>query len=380
MAYRIVGNARTADGRHNLLAHFLPRFKNISFFSQANKTSVTKSPQSSTSVRDASDEKPAVVTPDKDPFTTKAGKENFNVASKILPKAIREHLINVYRYCRYIDDIGDLSDGNRLDNLQRAEAELKESFLGKGNNPIFNDIVRTIQATNGREENLFNLVKANIVDQHKHRYDSFEELCDYCKLSADPVGRLVLSVFGAYTEQCVRYSDKVCTSLQIVEHIQDIAEDYATGRIYLPQEDLQRFHVTEEMLAGKAKTSTSGAKFFDIGYKAKTSLPLDNGVKRLLSFECGRARSLMLEGSPLVSLLPTLFAKIAIAGFIGGGLAQLEAIEKHNYDVIRNEIKASKAKIALCSAKILIKSYFAKSSQAKQLEFRPKSSIARWLR
>ncbi len=323
-----------------------------------------------------------------DLFTLKAGKENFNVAIKILPESIREHLISVYKYCRYIDDLGDLSDGDRLENLHQAEAAVKQSLEGKGSNKIIDDAVRTLKKTNADEENLFNLIKANIQDQQISRYATFEELCGYCKLSADPVGRLVLSVFGAHNDKTAEYSDKVCTALQIVEHIQDIAEDYSAGRVYMPQEDLKNFRVAEEMLAGQAKTSGSSAKLFNLGYKKNTSPAIKNELKRLLSFECGRARSLILEGSPLVRLLPGFFAKVAVAGFIGGGLAQLNAVEKHNYDVINSEVKASKAAIAICSIKVLFKSYLPKTpdtggaekNYTSQLEFRPKSSIARWLR
>jgi|GEM_PF-246434 len=334
---------------------------------------------------------------EEDLFRLKAGKENFNVASKLLPKNVREHLINIYRYCRYIDDIGDISSGDRTGNLLLAEEELKRALDGSTDNKVFSSVVATVKKTSASKENLFSLIAANLLDQTKKTYDTFEELCDYCKLSANPVGRLVLSVFGAYNPDTVSASDKICTSLQIIEHLQDVAEDYSTGRIYLPKEDLDKFHVSAEILSGKARTSGAKSKLANIEF-TRNNLQDAKEIKRLLSFECGRARQLMIEGSSLVKLLPTMAAKIAISGFIGGGLAQLDAIEKSGYDVLAKEIKASKIGLVVNSLKILAKSYLHNrvsyttktdcdpSQKAEigryvdELTFLPKSFVSRWLK
>ena len=331
-----------------------------------------------------------------DVLAEKARRENFNVVSKLLPDGIKEHLTNIYNYCRYIDDIGDLSLGERQENLRHAEQELKEALEGAESNKILSDIATTIKKTSAPEKNLFDLIDANFMDQTIKKYDTFEQLCDYCKLSANPVGRLVLAAFGAYNEENAKLSDMVCTSLQIIEHLQDIAEDYAEGRIYLPKEDLEKFHVKESMLAGKARTSNAKSKLFDFSHEISTT---PDEIKRLLSFECGRARQLMLEGSALLNTLPSAASKVAIAGFIGGGLAQLEAIEKYNYNVINIEIKASKISVVLSSLKMFARTYLYKTvayeprngsmekdtspdldNYLKKMGFLPKSYISRWLR
>ncbi len=333
-----------------------------------------------------------------DVLAEKARRENFNVVSKLLPEGIKEHLINIYNYCRYIDDIGDLSLGKREENLRSAEQDLKEALDGATNNKIFSAIATTVKKTSAPEKNLFDLIEANFMDQTIKKYDTFEQLCDYCQLSANPVGRLVLAAFGAYNDENAKLSDLICTSLQIIEHLQDIAEDYAEGRIYLPKEDLEKFHVEESMLEGKARTSKAKSKLFELDFNRDVPAIADE-LKRLLSFECGRARQLMLEGSPLLNALPSVAAKVAIAGFIGGGLAQLEAIEKSNYNVINIEIKASKISVVLNSLKMFARAYLYKTvayepkngsvekdtsqeldSYLKKMGFLPKSYISRWLR
>ncbi len=333
-----------------------------------------------------------------DVLAEKARRENFNVVSKLLPEGIKEHLTNIYNYCRYIDDIGDLSLGKREENLRSAEQDLKEALDGATSNKIFSAIATTVKKTSAPEQNLFDLIEANFMDQTIKKYDTFEQLCDYCKLSANPVGRLVLAAFGAYNDENAKLSDLICTSLQIIEHLQDIAEDYAEGRIYLPKEDLEKFHVEESMLEGKARTSKAKSKLFELDFNRDVPAIADE-LKRLLSFECGRARQLMLEGSPLLNALPSVAAKVAIAGFIGGGLAQLEAIEKSNYNVINIEIKASKISVVLNSLKMFARTYLYKTvayepknssvekdtsqeldSYLKKMGFLPKSYISRWLR
>ncbi len=333
-----------------------------------------------------------------DVLAEKARRENFNVVSKLLPEGIKEHLTNIYNYCRYIDDIGDLSLGKREENLRSAEQDLKEALDGATSNKIFSAIATTVKKTSAPEKNLFDLIEANFMDQTIKKYDTFEQLCDYCQLSANPVGRLVLAAFGAYNDENAKLSDLICTSLQIIEHLQDIAEDYAEGRIYLPKEDLEKFHVEESMLEGKARTSKAKSKLFELDFNRDVPAIADE-LKRLLSFECGRARQLMLEGSPLLNALPSVAAKVAIAGFIGGGLAQLEAIEKSNYNVINIEIKASKISVVLNSLKMFARTYLYKTvayepknssvekdtsqeldSYLKKMGFLPKSYISRWLR
>ena len=170
---------------------------------------------------------------------------------------------------------------------------------------------------------LDDLIAANRLDQRKTRYATYEELEAYCALSANPVGRLVLGVFGVDDAQSVELSDRICTALQIVEHLQDLGEDARDARVYFPKVDLDRFGVG---LTDLLVTDTSP------------------GVRRLVAFESGRARALLNEGTPLISRLSGV-RRLAIAGFVGGGVAQLDAMEKRNFDVLSSLVKASKASV-----------------------------------
>jgi squalene synthase HpnC len=155
------------------------------------------------------------------------------------------------------------------------------------------------------------LIDANRLDQVKHRCENLQELLDYCDLSANPVGELVLYVFGAATPERIRQSDAVCTGLQLVEHWQDVKEDYLAGRIYLPSEDLVKFGCREEMLGANSASPE---------------------LRELLRFECERAHGLLDEGVPLVKSLRGR-ARLAIAGFVAGGRAALDAIALASYEV-----------------------------------------------
>jgi squalene synthase HpnC len=164
------------------------------------------------------------------------------------------------------------------------------------------------------------LIEANRRDLTVDRYDTFEELLGYCRLSAAPVGELVLHVFGAATPDRIALSDRVCAGLQLTEHLQDVAEDYARGRIYVPREDLERFGCEEQALGARA-----------------ASEPL----RAAIAFEVSRAHGLLDMGARLVRLLPPR-AAIAVAGFAGGGRAALRAIERAGCDVLTGPPRASR--------------------------------------
>jgi squalene synthase HpnC len=253
----------------------------------------------------------------------KARTENFPVALRVLPSELRIHLVAIYAYARFIDDLGDRFVGDRLAALDRAEAELDRAFKGESVHPVFAQIVATVNRFDIGREPLDNLVAANRLDQRKARYGSFEELEAYCALSANPVGRLVLGVFEASDERSVVLSDLICTGLQIIEHLQDIGEDARDGRVYFPKPDLDRFGVGISDLLG---TDASP------------------GVRRLVAFESGRARTLLTEGAPLIARLSGV-RRLALAGFVGGGLAQLAEIEKRKFDVLGGLAKAPKRSV-----------------------------------
>jgi squalene synthase HpnC len=168
------------------------------------------------------------------------------------------------------------------------------------------------------------LIQANRQDQAVSRYQTFGDLAGYCRLSANPVGRVVLYIFGAATSERAELSDRVCTALQLAEHWQDVAEDYRAGRIYLPQEDLDQFGVSERDLAAPAAAPP---------------------VRALLEFEVTRARRLLDEGAPLVGMLRGA-ARIAVAGYLAGGRAALAAIAAAGYDPLPATPRPAKPRLA----------------------------------
>ena len=177
------------------------------------------------------------------------GSENFPVVLKAVPAAQRAHLLAIYGFARFVDDIGDEYDGDRLAALDWIEAELERARTGDATHPVMVQLALLFDELDVDDEPFLALIEANRVDQHKHRYRTQAELAEYCTLSANPVGRLVLTVFGAATPERIVLSDAVCTGLQLVEHLQDIGEDYTEkGRIYFPADEMARFGVGEDDL------------------------------------------------------------------------------------------------------------------------------------
>jgi squalene synthase HpnC len=251
--------------------------------------------------------------------------ENFPVAGRLLGRRMRDQLLAIYDYARLIDELGDSAEGDRLAALQWAEDELDRAVQGRAVHPVFAALQEPLHVRALPSEPFARLIEANRMDQRVSRYRSWDELRGYCRLSADPVGELVLAVFGAADPPRIALSDSICTGLQLTEHLQDIAEDHAAGRIYMPLEDLERFGVAEADLTGGAGAPA--------------------GVRSLVAFECQRGRSLLNAGLPLVGLVPRR-AAFAVAGFIAGGLAALTAIERAGYDVSGGPPRAGKALFA----------------------------------
>jgi squalene synthase HpnC len=239
--------------------------------------------------------------------------ENFPVAVRILPRRIRQHLEAVYGFARTVDDLGDESAGDRLANLDAFAADLNLIWTGGNPSaPVLARLATTVRACGLPAEPFQRLVEANRQDQRVSAYPSYADLRAYCVLSADPVGRIVLGVFGATTEARVAWSDAICTALQLVEHWQDVAEDRRAGRIYLPVEDMTRFGVTP---ADLDQTTTPDA------------------VRKLLAFETDRAAELFGQGRPLIRELRG-WARLAVGGFLAGGLATVDALRRADYDVL----------------------------------------------
>ncbi|WP_335984176.1 MULTISPECIES: squalene synthase HpnC [Streptomycetaceae] len=269
----------------------------------------------------------------------KAARENFPVAPRILPRAWRQDLMAVYGFARLVDDIGDgdLADGGRPDAvrlglpaeaagdrlamLDAFEADLHRVFDGTPRHPLLLALRPTVRQHRLTPEPFLGLIAANRQDQQVSRYATYADLLAYCELSANPVGRLVLSITGTSTPERVRRSDAVCTALQIVEHLQDVAEDLGRDRVYLPQEDMKLFSVDEADLAAPS----AGEK-----------------VRELVAFEAGRARDLLGEGGALVRSVRGRL-RLLLAGFVGGGRAALRAVEDAGYDVLSSSPKATKS-------------------------------------
>ncbi|MFC9956518.1 squalene synthase HpnC [Streptomyces nigra] len=270
----------------------------------------------------------------------KAAAENFPVAPFFLPRAWRTDLMAVYGFARLVDDIGDgdLAPGGAdarllgvtgadaddpLVLLDAFEADLRRVFDGTPRHPLLRRLQPTVRRHALTPGPFLALIAANRQDQLVGRYETYDDLLAYCELSANPVGRLVLAVTGTGTPERVRRSDAVCTALQIVEHLQDVAEDLRRDRIYLPAEDMKRFHVDETDLAAK----TAGAS-----------------VRALVAYEAERARNLLNEGTPLVGSVHGRL-KLLLAGFVAGGRAAVEAIAAAEYDVLTGPPKAGKLRL-----------------------------------
>ncbi|MGW9205548.1 squalene synthase HpnC [Embleya sp. NPDC055664] len=258
---------------------------------------------------------------DPDVVMRQAGHENFPVAMGILRPDHRRHLLAVYGFARLVDDIGDEAEGDRVAQLDAFETDLRRVFTGEPRLEVLRRLQPSVRELDLPIEPFLGLIEANRQDQVVRRYATYDDLVAYCALSADPVGRIVLHVFGRATEERIARSDEICTALQIVEHLQDVAEDLARDRIYLPQEDMDRFGVTEADLAAPAAAPS---------------------VRRLIAYEAHRATRLLRSGAPLAGTLRGR-ERLAIAGFVAGGRAALAAIGDVGFDVLAHRAKPGKA-------------------------------------
>jgi squalene synthase HpnC len=264
--------------------------------------------------------------PGADEVYRRAPGENFSVASIVLGRDNRRHLAAIYGYARLVDQIGDAVEGDRLAALEAFEGDLAKIFVGSSPvHPVLQRLERTVHELDLPRGPFDRLIEANRRDQQVAVYETFDDLVGYCDLSANPVGELVLHVFGAVTPDRIALSDRVCTALQLAEHWQDVAEDRAAGRIYIPAEDLDRFGVAAADLDAPA----TGA-----------------ALRELMAFEVDRAGKLLDEGAPLVGRLHGR-ARVAVAGYVGGGRAALGAIDAAGHDVLAGPPKAGKARRTL---------------------------------
>lgn len=265
----------------------------------------------------------------------KAGAENFPVAARFLPAAVRRDLMAVYGFARLVDDIGDELPGDRRAALDWVEAELHRALGGEPAHPLLADAATTIGRHHLPVACFTDLIAANRLDQESVAYVTYDDLAAYCRLSAVPVGRLVLGVLGAVRPDRVGWSDDVCTALQILEHLQDLAEDVTAGRYYLPADDLaacgtSSAQVAADVVAGRASPATAAA----------------------VAMEVGRSVDLLRAGPPLVGSLSGR-AALAVAGFVAGGLATADAITGAAHDVVAHRCRPARGRVLRHASRVL---------------------------
>ena len=256
--------------------------------------------------------------------------ENFHVASWFLPKALRPHFHSIYAYCRVSDDLGDEvpDPAAALALLDLWGRELDACYQGCARHPVFVALAETIRACEIPKEPFADLLIAFRQDQTVTRFETMQDVLGYCRYSANPVGRLVLYTCGEVSEQNFRLSDATCSALQLANFWQDVRVDYAKGRVYLPQADMRRFGVTDEIIAGGSATP---------------------GFRNLLQQEVDYTRRMFEEGLPLISRVQRDLA-LDLDLFSRGGLEILRAIERCDYDVLSARpaiTRATKLQLAL---------------------------------
>ncbi|HWL09081.1 MAG TPA: squalene synthase HpnC [Planctomicrobium sp.] len=260
--------------------------------------------------------------------------ENFPVVTWMLPRRLHQHFYNVYAFCRWADDLGDEagSPERAVTLLNWWQTELDRCFAGDAHHPVFVALQPTIRQFSLSQQPFNDLISAFQQDQTVFEYQSFSQLADYCRRSANPVGRIVLSLVERHSPDNVKWADSICTGLQLANFWQDIERDSAIGRIYLPQDDRERFGYTREL------------------FETKTSTP---EFQELMKFQVDRARDLLQAGQPLVRQMPGRL-KVDIDLFIQGGLMILDAIEKIDYRVWEKRPTIRKSQFALAAIKSLM--------------------------
>ena len=319
-----------------------------------------------------------------------APQENFSVALRVLRRSLRRDLLALYGFARFVDNLGDdpidasgylrLAE-DRLADLDAAEHELDLAIDGTATHEIFVRLGETARRCNLGREDFVKLIDANRLDQTKSRYETWDDLMDYCELSANPVGRIVLGIFEAgatgrksaavkkpssqkaaktvkaaqteaasreegaadgkdkviATPENIALSDKICSALQVAEHLQDIGEDYRAGRIYLPRSHWERFGCDEDDFAASVERSI-------------TSLPL----RRLVLHEAKQARQMLRAGAPLVNKLRG-GQRLAMIGFVAGGHAALDSVEAAGGEVLTEQCISAKSRQAKNALRLLVR-------------------------
>jgi len=254
--------------------------------------------------------------------------ENFPVVLFTIPKEIRKHIAIVYQFARQADDIAD--EGNfatetRLEKLNEYENDFNLSLTGKPKNDFWHALKNTIEKFSIEEKLFLDLISAFKQDVIKNRYETFEELLDYCSRSAKPVGRILLKIFNVNNIEAITASDKICTALQLTNFYQDISIDILKNRIYLPKEKMKLFGVEEQQIKNKIA---------------------DEKFKRLLKTLLEETKIMFEEGKNIHRYIPINF-QLQMKMTILGGEKILEKISLIDYDVFNKRPKLSKKDFAI---------------------------------
>jgi len=247
--------------------------------------------------------------------------ENFTVVSRAMPAGKRKYIYALYAFSRYTDDLGDELQEENLEALDAWEEELRQALEGKKpDNPILVALQDTVDKHPLTPEPFLKLIEANRMDQKNFSYSSYEDLLHYCDHSANPVGRIFLAIFGYEDEERKRLSDSTCTGLQLTNFWQDVDRDEAMGRVYIPEEDMEKFGYSR----GELEDRVYNERFVE-----------------LMRFEVSRARNLLEQGMELVPSLDSRI-KMDVRLFNQGGLRILDKIEAEDYDVLHGRPTLSK--------------------------------------
>lgn len=262
--------------------------------------------------------------------------ENFPVGW-FVPKHLKKYVFAIYAFARTADDFSDEEDfqGERSSRLNEFEAKLDHAIAGQATEPLFIAIAETLDKTRISPRLLKDLLTAFRMDLTKKRYRNFSELENYCVYSANPVGRIVLALFGYENPELLSFSDRICTGIQLANHWQDVGVDLLKDRIYLPEEDLVRFGYTYEDLNQRRLT---------------------DAFRSLMRFEISRTRSLFYEGRPLLGALERRL-RWQVSLMWMGPMKILDRIEEVQYDVFHRRPSLSKADLIRLFGSLLMKNH-----------------------
>lgn len=261
--------------------------------------------------------------------------ENFPVVSFFIPHKLKKHIAVIYQFARQADDIADEGNDAEEEKLQKLKVYKKEftdCLSGNCVNDFWGALKNTIDIFNLEHENFYNLLRAFKLDCTKKRFRNYDELLKYCSYSANPVGRIILELYGIKDEKIIPYSDSICTALQLTNFYQDVSFDYGNGRIYLPEDELRKHHVPQNVFELKR---------------------INVNFKSLMLYQIERVRNLFVHGKNILKYLPRSL-RFQIKWTILGGEKILQKIKDLDYDVLNNRPKLSRKEYLLLMIKALI--------------------------